>query len=68
MQVPNHYKSVQHGFWPSCNRSLSSAAQTTLPSAADRYLESVHFAELALFVRQEPGPKLYRALRNLRIH
>src|SRR5258708_29324421 len=53
MQVPSHYKTVQHGFWPSGNRSLSPAAHAALPSAVDRYLESVHFAELALSIPPE---------------
>jgi hypothetical protein len=53
MQVPSHYKTVQHGFWPSGNRSLLPVADAALPSAADRYLESVHFAELALSVPPE---------------
>jgi len=54
MEVPSHYNKVQRGFWPSGNRSLSSAASGALPSVADRYLESVHFAELALSIPPDP--------------
>lgn len=31
MEVPSHYKTVQRGFWPSGNRSLSPAASAALP-------------------------------------
>jgi len=54
MEVPSHYKGVQHGFWPHFVRNaLSPAALANLPSTADRYLESVHFAELALSIPPE---------------
>src|SRR6266478_3184019 len=53
MEVPSHYKTVQHGFWPSTNTSLTAAAHAALPSAADRYSESLHFAELALAIPPE---------------
>jgi hypothetical protein len=53
MQVPNYYKTVQRGFWPSSKRHLLPSTQDSLPSTADRYLESVHFAELALSIPPE---------------
>lgn len=48
MTVPTHYKSVSRGFWASFDIVLPPAALTALPATADRYYESVHFAELAI--------------------
>src|SRR5690349_3836612 len=48
--VPSHYRTVHHGFWPSGRRSLLAVAHSALPSASDRYLESAFFAELALSI------------------
>jgi len=51
MEVPSHYQNVHRGFWTVRDRTLPPKVCSALPRASDRYLESVHFAELALAIR-----------------
>jgi hypothetical protein len=50
MDIPNHYADVHHGFWAYADGGLPSSVSTTLPATYDRFLESVHFAELAVSI------------------
>jgi hypothetical protein len=55
MNIPSHYANVHHGFWAYADGGLPSFVSTTLPAAADRFLESVHFAELAVSIPPDPN-------------
>jgi hypothetical protein len=50
MNVPSHYQGFHRGIWGILDNSLPAKACAALPSTADRYFESVHFAELAVAV------------------
>jgi hypothetical protein len=54
MNVPNHYRAFHHGFWSVLDGTLPPDTSAALPCTSDRFLENIHFAELAVSIPPDP--------------